>query len=113
MDGLLIRESKWSDLDEIERRIRPQGQALREFQTYRHLYFTESGQPKTVRTGYPDTILVAERRGSIIGYLHFYTDCWDGYETTLIACATDPALGSHEAMIVRGELELAWRLHEP
>lgn len=85
-----------------------------ELQMYRDHRFDESGNRKNWQTGYPETVWIAESEdGKNLGYLHFFTDCWDGYQDTILALVVDPKLSHAERKLVEGMLETALREREP
>ena len=92
-----VREGGFSDIELLIQACQLQGTALFELERWRTFRFTETGEPKNFVTGYPETVLVAESEGRVIGYLHFFIDCWDGYDTEIILKGYDPGLESGES----------------
>lgn len=112
--GIIIREAKSvADIENIIEVCRLQGKVLSELNDYRRKYFTETGTRKNIFTGYPDTVLMAEHDGRLVGYLHFYEDCWEGYEKILVSSKTSPSLSPRYAEVVRLALEEEFNLREP
>lgn len=79
---------------------------------YRRSYFDEDGKHKTVHTGFPEEVLVAETAGRIVGYIHFFIDCYDGYEHRQIGLSVDPSLEENSRREVREKIEEEFRLYE-
>lgn len=86
---------------------------LPELQSYRNDHFTETGERKRSFTGYPEQVWITETGGRVVGYLHFFTDCWDGYEDTIIGLSVDPSLPPEDAKSIKEKLETELRLREP
>ena len=84
-----------------------------ELQKYCNIYFGSDGKPKGIPTGYPEKVWVAKSDDRIVGYLHFFTDCWDGYATVVLSLVVDSSLPSEEIRMIREKLETELRLSEP
>ena len=74
-------------------------------------YFSRDGNKRSFMTGYPESAWVAEMNGRIVGYIHFFTDCWDGYQNEVLGSAVDPALSQEDARKVEEALKYAYE-HE-
>lgn len=70
--------------------------------------FSEDGARMLFLTGYPETFFVAEIEGRVVGYLHFFTDCYDDYHDEILGTAVDPTLSSEGAATVREKLKYAY-----
>lgn len=110
---IMVRLGRFQDLGHIIKNCLPEGGSLEKLQRYQRLYFTESGEPKKVATGLPDEILVAEWENRIVGYLHFYTDCWDNYEKIKISLRIDPVFSYEIQKVIRESLEKEFATQEP
>lgn len=110
---ITLRDAVYSDIEKIIQVCSVTGNALDELKKYCDKYFTPDGKDKKVPTAQPDTILIAEFQERIVGYLHFWTDCYDGNENTLISLGTDPALSQEDAKKVKQILEEEFLLTEP
>ncbi|OGZ95249.1 MAG: hypothetical protein A3I44_05515 [Candidatus Sungbacteria bacterium RIFCSPLOWO2_02_FULL_51_17] len=78
-----------------------------ELTNFAQKHFSPDGERKHFLTGYPESAWVAEMNGRIVGYIHFFTDCWDGYQNELLGIAVDPALPSEDARRVEEVLKYA------
>ena len=108
--GITIREvNSVADIEKIIEICRPEVKALSELKDYRKKYFTESGENKNTFIAFPDTILMAEYNGRLVGYLHFYEDCYEGYEKVLVSLNTIPLLFREDAEKVKQKLEEEFR----
>ena len=56
-----------------------------------------------------DTLLIAEKDGRIIGYVHYWDTSSDPDEYELEALAVDPALPADDAAALRAMLEKSFR----
>lgn len=110
---ITIRDAEWIDLQTIIHLCSPEGRALAELQDYWQRHFTVDGKMQRPFTGYPEEVWVAEYDGRIVGYLHFFVDCWEGYEYVILSLRTAASLSAENALEVRGQLEEALRLREP
>lgn len=54
---------------------------------------------------------VAEGDGKIVGYIHFYTDRWDGYEKVVVSRGVDCKFSSKLRQVIENELEEAFKWH--
>lgn len=108
-----IRDAKFADIEKIFGVCRPEGREHLELVSYKDRYFTQTGKKRSPVSGYPEVLWVAECESRIVGYLHFYVDCWDGYEDNLIALKIDPALSDERTKEVKQKLEEEFHLHEP
>ena len=102
---ITIRQAEYCDIEKIIQTCRPEGRALEELVSYRKKYFTESGKREYFLEGFPETLRVAEYNGLIAGYLHFFTDCWDGYEDKLPSLGVNPNLSYYVRVETRRKLE--------
>lgn len=102
-----VREAKRAEIKQIIVYFHPTGCALKELVDY------EAKSDKAQLTGHPDTILVAESDNGIVGYLHFYTDCWEGYEKNLLSVGIDLSLSSEDFAWVEAKLKEEFDLYEP
>lgn len=110
---ITIRDAIWTDLGKILRSCNPEDNALSEFQNYWQTHFTEDGRTSRPFTGYPEEVWVAEHENRIVGYLHFFVDCWDGYEYVILSLGTALSLSPENASQVKSQLEEALRFREP
>jgi len=110
---IIIREVRFSDLEQIFKICQLKGPDLKELQDFRKKYYTEYGESEDVRTGFPDEVLVAEVSGKIVGYLHFYTDCWEGYEKVLVSVGSDLTYSYKDRREIEEKLKQEFQLREP
>ena len=94
---IIVSELKTlEELDVIDSLAPTMGKAKRELASYREKYFDTHGKPPNPTTGQPDTILIAKQDDTIIGYLHWWTNCWDNDEVQIIATGIDLSLSLRE-----------------
>ncbi len=109
---LSIRNADLHDVQNIIDSKWP-GIALSELLKFRDAYFDTNGKYRRFLTGYPDTVWVAKLGNRALGYLHFYTDCWDGNKDTLIALVIDPSLSTDDQRKIKEKLKKEFDLNEP
>lgn len=102
---IVVRRVEWKEVQQIIENCRPEKKALAELERYRKDYFGETGERVMFRTGHPDEVQVAILDDRIVGYLHYYTDCWDDYQKILITITVDSSLPSEHVQAVKKQLE--------
>lgn len=108
-----VRDARLEDVDMLLSTRWP-GINASELRKYKDSHFDETGVLKHPFGGYPEQVWVAVSEDeTILGYLHFFTDCWDGYEDTVIALAVDPQLSWAKSAMARSTLETTLREREP
>lgn len=99
-----VREAKFVDLEAIRQHLRLDQTADKTLQEYRSRYFTESGGCRSVLTGYPDYVWVAEANGRVVGYIHVYVCITEEDEVVDVALVTDDSLPPADAAEIRARL---------
>lgn len=113
LEMVKVRDAKLEDVDMLLSTRWP-GIDASELRKYKDSHFDETGIRKGPFGGYPEQVWVAVSEDeTILGCLHFFTDCWDGYEDTVISLAADPRIPQAQSAFVRGTLETTLREREP
>lgn len=99
-----IRHAERKDILHLLRKRNWQGVNVGELTKFISKYFDGSGKQLSIHTGHPDTVLVVFSGRRIIGYIHYWTDCWEGYEKYLVGLAVDPKVLGGDAEAVRKQL---------
>lgn len=104
MKNLSVRPAELSEIGEVIRIFSVYGRELRMLVYYGYSSFDSDGRQRHIRTGYPEELLLAVVDGRIVGCIHFFTDCWGGYEKRILFLAVDRRLSADEARLVESKL---------
>ena len=63
----------------------------------------ESGDHRSI--GHPDSIVIATYKDQIVGYRHWYTDCWEDYKRIEIGTAIQKSLEPHKQRFIEAFLQ--------
>lgn len=99
-----VREAEFADISKLLTACWL-GTSVATISEYFSKYFDPEGKRRHFLTGHPDTFLVAEADGKVVGYIHYWTDCWEDYEKYLVSLSVDPSIPAKDALTIRKQLE--------
>ena len=94
---IVVDQFVWEDRTQVRAMLQHMPENVARFDWYVSEYFSSTGERLPVRTGFPDSALVAKENNSAVGYIQWFTDCYDGYADTIEICAADSPFPSARA----------------